>query len=608
MANLNLEPGDATLDEMIAGDRARRATCRPTARGRSTTRATSSSSAASAGRLIENGKLDARRARTRTTAASPRRFWRSLTMVGNARHAAGAGHAELRQGRAEPGDPRRPRVAGVRVRGRRRLRRRELTWQAHDMVGVTAMEHYFEAPRGRRCRRALGAGERYTASFDAEETDFVRMNRGKVRQPGSVAQRYLTIRLIARHAARGAHALADRRPRRGRPRGARRRRRPARRAARTRRRSAAAAAARRAVEPRPCAAASLPPSEAVIDEVLAAAAGLDLVGIYAAGPVWRGFANSEGQRNWHATTTFNLHWSLYHRADKAVKTGYAGFAWDRGGVRAQDGRGARAARAHQRGRRARSPRASTARTSRRPRWRRSPRCCAGAASRAARSRRSRRALAKMQDGRGARRARDAHRGHRGRRRAGVPGRRASRARRACRSSSSGALVGSLVSPRTAREFGLAANGANGAEMPESLAMAGGTLADRRRAGGARHGPRDRQPVVPQLLRPPGVPDHRHDALRDVLGRGRQGRGAGRRAALRRHGLPAARREPRGADGGDGVHPRRGHLPVAAARERAPARRAGVGDGVHAVGASVTPATPRPSPQPSPRCAGRGRLG
>ena len=32
-------------------------------------------------------------------------------------------------------------------------------------------------------------------------------------------------------------------------------------------------------------------------------------------------------------------------------------------------------------------------------------------------------------------------------------------------------MGSLVSPRTAREFGLAENGANGAEMPESLAMA-----------------------------------------------------------------------------------------------------------------------------------------
>ena len=52
-----------------------------------------------------------------------------------------------------------------------------------------------------------------------------------------------------------------------------------------------------------------------------AANGLDLVGIYAAGPIYRGFANSEGQRNWHATTTFNLQWSLYHRTDKAVKIG-----------------------------------------------------------------------------------------------------------------------------------------------------------------------------------------------------------------------------------------------------------------------------------------------
>jgi predicted Zn-dependent protease len=39
----------------------------------------------------------------------------------------------------------------------------------------------------------------------------------------------------------------------------------------------------------------------------------------------------------------------------------------------------------------------------------------------------------------------------------------------------GALAGSLVSPRTAREFGLVANGANGSEMCEALAMAGGDV-------------------------------------------------------------------------------------------------------------------------------------
>src|SRR5947208_16513113 len=39
----------------------------------------------------------------------------------------------------------------------------------------------------------------------------------------------------------------------------------------------------------------------------------------------------------------------------------------------------------------------------------------------------------------------------------------------------GKMVGALVSPRTAREFDLAANGANGAEAPEALAMNGGSL-------------------------------------------------------------------------------------------------------------------------------------
>src|SRR5205085_8939881 len=34
-----------------------------------------------------------------------------------------------------------------------------------------------------------------------------------------------------------------------------------------------------------------------------------------------------GQRNWHEVASFNLQWSLYHRADKPVKTAYGGFAW-----------------------------------------------------------------------------------------------------------------------------------------------------------------------------------------------------------------------------------------------------------------------------------------
>ena len=35
-----------------------------------------------------------------------------------------------------------------------------------------------------------------------------------------------------------------------------------------------------------------------------------------------------GQRNWHEVDTFNLEWSLHLRGDKAVKDAYAGFDWD----------------------------------------------------------------------------------------------------------------------------------------------------------------------------------------------------------------------------------------------------------------------------------------
>src|SRR2546421_12552874 len=50
--------------------------------------------------------------------------------------------------------------------------------------------------------RSLEPGEVYTCAFDAEASDFLRMNPGKIRQPGSVLQRYLRLHLIRgrRHA------------------------------------------------------------------------------------------------------------------------------------------------------------------------------------------------------------------------------------------------------------------------------------------------------------------------------------------------------------------------------------------------------------------------
>lgn len=54
----------------------------------------------------------------------------------------------------------------------------------------------------------------------------------------------------------------------------------------------------------------------------------DLVGFYAAGPVAHAMADSLGSRHWHRVESFHFDWCLYHRADKAVKTAYAGTHWD----------------------------------------------------------------------------------------------------------------------------------------------------------------------------------------------------------------------------------------------------------------------------------------
>lgn len=72
----------------------------------------------------------------------------------------------------------------------------------------------------------------------------------------------------------------------------------------------------------------LPEPAEVMDAVRQHACGLDLVGFYAGGPMVRAFADSRGQRNWHRVESFTFEWCLYHAADKAVKTSYAGTRWE----------------------------------------------------------------------------------------------------------------------------------------------------------------------------------------------------------------------------------------------------------------------------------------
>ncbi len=173
----------------------------------------------------------------------------------------------------------------------------------------------------------LQGEEVYTASFSAEESDFVRMNKSEVRQAGSVTDRSIEVDLIDgnRHAAGSSSLSGD--------------------AEIDRLRVAALLGdlrEKRAALPEDphllyatdvtsterVAENRLPAPHEAVDQVRDAGKGRDLVGIYAQGGIHRGFASSLGQRNWFTNHSFNLDWSFYHAADKAVKEGYAGFEWD----------------------------------------------------------------------------------------------------------------------------------------------------------------------------------------------------------------------------------------------------------------------------------------
>jgi len=174
---------------------------------------------------------------------------------------------------------------------------------------------------------ALQGDEVLLLSFSAEDSDFVRFNRSAVRQAGSVSQRVLEMELIvANRHLRSALAVSRRA---------------------TADRAAALGVLSElrdgmehvpedphllyATEPRSTESVRddlLGDAGEAVEQVLAAGHGRDLVGIYAAGAVYAGFANSLGQRNWLAAHSFHLDWSFYHAGDKAVKSSYAGFEWD----------------------------------------------------------------------------------------------------------------------------------------------------------------------------------------------------------------------------------------------------------------------------------------
>jgi len=194
--------------------------------------------------------------------------------------------------------------------------------------------------------KELRGGETLLCNLFAERSDFVRFNQALVRQAGTVEQSYLTLRLAReRRQAEATVALAGN--------------------------SADEQLAKAAVRSLRDSLQSLPPdpfflvneqpkststarrgnlasAEAVVQEVVDAGRGRDLVGFYAGGTIYRGFSSSLGQRNWHEVDTFNFDWSLYRQAeqatpearDQAVKASYAGFDWDASALRRKMARAA----------------------------------------------------------------------------------------------------------------------------------------------------------------------------------------------------------------------------------------------------------------------------
>jgi len=172
----------------------------------------------------------------------------------------------------------------------------------------------------------LHGNEILNCSLDGETSEFVRLNHAAVRQAGSVKQAYLELNLIDGQRQAGARLTLTGNPEHD--------------------RSVSSALLHElrdriphlSDDPHLLYSTQIhssehhgenlsPDAEEVIDTVIREAKGTDLVGLFAGGAIHSAFANSLGQRNGFSSHSFHLDWSLYHRADKAVKCGYAGTTW-----------------------------------------------------------------------------------------------------------------------------------------------------------------------------------------------------------------------------------------------------------------------------------------
>ncbi|GAB4482058.1 MAG: TldD/PmbA family protein [Burkholderiaceae bacterium] len=321
----------------------------------------------------------------------------------------------------------------------------------------------------------LRGGEVLLVNFAGEETDFVRFNRAQVRQPMTVRQAHITLSLIRSGRRNNVTVTLGGDPSQDRPRVA-----------------DAIGMLRTELDALPAdpyllyateATTSeredrgrLPSPDEAIEQITAAARGTDLVGLLASGPVYRGFASSLGSRHWHAVDAFLFDWSLYHAADKAVKCAWAGSRWDRSELarRIDEGRAqldhlARPARTIEPG----EYRVYLAPTAvdelmQMLNW-------GGVSAKAQRTKQS--CLQKLVDGEASLSPLVTVREDTAGGLAPAFDEAGFVRPRTVPLIEAGRHAGSLVSPRTAKEYGIETNGAGEDEAMQSMAMAGGALAE-----------------------------------------------------------------------------------------------------------------------------------
>lgn len=181
----------------------------------------------------------------------------------------------------------------------------------------------------------LQADEQLLLGFSAEDSDFVRMNHNRIRQAGSVAQRSLSLDLVKgkRHAQASIELAGEQ-------------------AIDMAQLNSTLKKCReqRALLPEDpylifaneinntehhhdnAAINSHDAVQQIVQTASVDGGDMDLVGLFANGTQYAGFANSMGQRNWHSSASFNFDWSCYlanenGKSDRAVKSNYAGFNW-----------------------------------------------------------------------------------------------------------------------------------------------------------------------------------------------------------------------------------------------------------------------------------------